>query len=156
VTTNNEDRKVLASELISNALITGTSSPKLEAALIEFFSRIDEELFWDLHNRDLFIVDGSSGASMAQHCETTNEGVDIIFLSKDHIQMPSQKTLVGVIAHEFGHIMSGHASTPIKVERSLEVEREADELAKSWGFTEEIEAKNMMIWSHQATTPPPP
>ncbi|MBA7469910.1 hypothetical protein ES707_05186 [subsurface metagenome] len=38
----NEDHKVLASELISNALVSTTRSPKLEAALIEFFTRIDQ------------------------------------------------------------------------------------------------------------------
>ena len=116
---------------VINALISGTSSPKLEAALIEFFTRIYEELFWDLHNRDLFIVDGSSGASMAQHCETTNEGIDIIFLSKEHIEVSSQRVLVGIVAHEFAHIILEHATAarPINVGHSLEVEREADELA---------------------------
>ena len=141
----NDDRRVFASDFVSNALVSGTANMKLEAAWIEFFIRIDQQLFWDLNDRTLFIVDGSSGASMAQHYlpdETTKPGIDIVFLSKEHVDVPWQKILVGVIAHEFAHIISGQTEKHIRAKLSPEIEHEADELAKSWGFTEEIEAKN--------------
>lgn len=118
-----EDRTELGSDLISNALVTAEPNLKLETALIRFLTRIDQNLFFDLLGRHLFIIDGSNNSSLAASCRTflpsseqQEQSIDIIFLSKFHMKRSSQKALLGVIAHEFAHMLLGHTTVkgPVK------------------------------------------
>ena len=72
------------------------------------------------------------GAHVIDDSATFNVGM----LKK--VAMGDNQVLIGIIAHEFAHVFLGHADG--EDERTgLEKEREADQLARHWGFVEEIE-----------------
>ena len=59
----------------------------------------------------------------------------VVFLSPELLALPPESS-EAVIAHELAHVLLGHEETwlPSARDEALRGEREADDLARSWGF----------------------
>lgn len=76
----------------------------------------------------------------------------IVTLTQE-METMSDEALVGAIAHELAHVFLGHDAPPFRCEDKEEFvrevnrrEEEANNLAKKWGLTKEIEA--LRQWVH--------
>lgn len=56
------------------------------------------------------------------------------------LSQQSQQVALGTIAHELAHVFLGRASEP-----RLEEEYEADDLARRWGFTSEVNERRKRV-----------
>lgn len=72
--------------------------------------------------------------------KATDEGVQSITFYTDLLEQLSEKASVGVIAHELAHAWLNEHVSP---EESQVREREADELARSWGFGKNLDALDL-------------
>jgi len=71
---------------------------------------------------------------------TTEEGIQFITFYTDLLSQLSEKASIGVIAHELAHAWLNEHVYP---EDSQVREREADELARRWGFEKELDALDL-------------
>lgn len=131
---------------VSNWLLHADHSPKLEKALVEFMTRLDDDLFNELSSEDILILDCATEAStvrtLTRYCKghrKLKEHKTHIIVFRRGLQDLSPRAVLGEVAHEFGHLISS-LRHDVKTGLPATLEQEADALAKGWGFAEEIEA----------------
>jgi len=63
-----------------------------------------------------------------------------LIIDAEKIGQQSQQVALGTIAHELAHVFLGRAPEP-----RLEEEYEADDLARQWGFAEEVDERRRLV-----------
>lgn len=115
----------------------------MESVFVESFgyllANLPEEVFKSLlEKKNLYIRPGLGDGGNVLVLKVNNdikkgETLQILTVSvSDFFGEASE--LIGILAHELAHIFAGH------IGGSREIEREADEIASSWGFDAEIKA----------------
>lgn len=132
----------------NNCLGWFEGSSKTKEALTEFLYRLPYDAALEiLCSPNILVIDGSSSAAWAwrPNEEMHKRWLRIIVLRRKLREMP-YKAVVGEIAHEFAHVVLHHdeeADFTIDVdaaEAEHSAQDEANDLARRWGFGEEIEA----------------
>jgi len=77
----------------------------------------------------------------------------------NELELMSDEALVGAIAHELAHVYLKHDVPPLECQDKEEFmreeqrrEEEANNLAKKWGFTKEIEALSKWLQGQESKT----
>ncbi len=137
---------------VGNWSLDANMSPKLDKALTEFTSRIDDELFQRFGQEIISIVDCAIGASTIRpldiactpHNKKKFRHRVYIMVFRREVEKLSDKATLGEVAHEFAHLAL-RLEHKIDSETIPTGEEMADTLAVSWGFKEEIDS-NLAEW----------
>jgi hypothetical protein len=137
---------------VGNWSLDANMSSKLDKALTEFTSRVDDELFQRLGQEIICIVDCAIGASTvrpvditcAAHTKKKFRHQVYVMVFRREVEKLSDKATLGEVAHQFAHLTL-RLEHKIDSETIPTGEEMADTLAISWGFKEEIEA-NLAEW----------
>lgn len=137
---------------VGNWSLDANMSPKLDRALTEFTSRIDDELFQRFGQEVISIVDCAIEASTirplsvacAPHSKKGFRHQVYIMIFRREVEKLSDIATLGEVAHEFAHLL-------LRLDHKIDSETVptgqdmADSLAVSWGFKEEIDL-NLAEW----------
>jgi hypothetical protein len=122
--------------------MTGVMKDEYLIPIGEVFCRLPKQVFLQLCEANLlFLVPSFAGASALK----MDSSLTVIVIPLMSFDRP-EDNLVGEIIHELAHIYAGHLVLN-QDELTDEHEKEADEIAKSWGFKTEIDALNEEIRS---------
>ena len=137
---------------VGNWSLDAKMSPKLDKALTEFTSRIEDDLFKRFGDEIICVIDCTSGSSTIRpldiacspHSKKKLRHHVYIMVFRSEIEKLSEKAILGEVAHEFAHLAL-RLDHKIDSETIPTGEDMADSLAVSWGFKEEIDA-NLVEW----------
>jgi hypothetical protein len=137
---------------VGNWSLDANMSPKLDKALTEFTTRIDDELFQRFGQELICIVDCAVGTSTirpldvacAPHSKKKFRHQVYVMVFRREVEKLSDKATLGEVAHEFAHLLL-RLDHKIDSETIPTGEDMADTLAISWGFKEEIDL-NLAEW----------
>lgn len=143
----NEEQQKRIFEVIefleNNCLGWVVGSERIKEALIEVLCRLPQKAAEVLLcNSDIIVVDGSTSATWSwrricpSHDGFAETWLYIIVLRQTLKSMP-QKAVVGEVAREFAHAFLEH-----RLNASEATQQEADEIARQWGFHDEIDLLN--------------
>ena len=76
-------------------------------------------------------------SKMGAHVDTPSQ---TLIIDAEKLDQQSQQVALGTIAHELAHVFLGRALEP-----RLEEEYEADDLARQWGFAEEVDERRRLV-----------
>ena len=132
--------------------------PKMYQALTDVFNRIPYDVFFAVTSRrepTVFVEYFTTGTakyanssaiySMPDDPPTFQKGVYIMKLNADMEQASDVAAIEGVIAHELAHRVLGHLHLDNATEQ---VERDANNLIKEWGFTKEYNKASELFGQH--------
>jgi hypothetical protein len=137
---------------VGNWSLDANMSPKLDKALTEFASRIDDELFQRFGQEFICIVDCAIARSTtlpldvacAPHSRKSFRHQVYVIAYRPEVERLSDKATLGEVAHAFAHLAL-RLNQRIDTETIPTGEDMADALAIGWGFEEEI-GLNIAEW----------
>lgn len=138
---------------VGNWSLDAGMRPKLDRALTQFVSRIDDDLVQKFSKEIICIVDSAVKRSTTRvldlACEphsgqTLGHQVHIVVF-RPEVDKLSDKALLGEVAHAFAHLAL-RLDHRIDSETMPTGEDIADTIAASWGFKEEVDL-NLAEWA---------
>jgi hypothetical protein len=141
-----EELKHRADDLLGNRCYYVEVQPKLQGALREVIMRLPEEALDTLvDDRNVFIIFPEQHANSVHllrwaHPPSKKWSADeqwLVVLAGYLRDLP-YSAVVGTIAHELAHVYLRQQGLPSGEQEAGELQ--ADDLAKQWGFYEEVEA----------------
>ena len=116
------------------------TNPEFDRALLEFLKRVSDDVFERIEEMDPIIIDSCGASTVGQFAvpciikpDDQMHFLPFVLIGGGFMKR-SHRARVGEIAHEFAHLLLGQEQGGEKAEG------EADAEARSWGFTDEIDA----------------
>ena len=137
------DRAVEVNAWFESRCLYAEWTPSFAEAVAEVLTRIPESALDGLIDKGTYLVFPAVNVSFVDRItyRPGEESLSLVVLSSG-LAKASRSEAIGIVAHELAHAFLGHSSGGADAANPEELA--ADDLARSWGFVEEIGIVNTL------------